>query len=279
MRKHRATCCTSTKKECRISRTKNNWQNCVQMQDLSKQLALDNPSWRRILMNSWDLMVMRVVENIHFFETTNHQLQKDGFVGNWKLVLHWKLWPNTIKECWWLRSESSFYPEMDLIRGSEFRTVSTNSWETWRKRHEFLVRMTRMIQIEQGHLLSKKRESWNILGLRQTNMEQKAKPKPTSAPPSAQSQKSIPIQERNWIDVEPREHAQKGAQSFTISTKMIALLRHGTRLRDQDGAMEFWRLKEEFKVRLPNFYTLVNSIAVRSFENRRRTQEDISTLY
>ena len=33
------------------------------------------------------------------------------------------------------------------------------------------------------------------------------------------------------------------------------------------------------QVKLPNFYTLVNSIADRSFENRRRTQEEISILY
>ena len=33
---------------------------------------------------------------------------------------------------------------------------------------------------------------------------------------------------------------------------MIALLRHGTLPRDGDGAMEFWRLKEEFKSAFPN---------------------------
>ena len=39
----------------------------------------------------------------------------------------------------------------------------------------------------------------------------------------------------------------KDAQSFLVSKKMIALLRHGTLPRDDDGAMEFRRLKEEFK--------------------------------
>ena len=108
MRKHRATCCTSTKKECRIYRMKSNWQNCVLMQDLSKQLVLDNSSWRRILMNSLDLMVMWVVENLHFYETTNHHLQKDGFVETRTLVLCWKLRPNTIKESWGIEVRINF---------------------------------------------------------------------------------------------------------------------------------------------------------------------------
>ena len=43
----------------------------------------------------------------------------------------------------------------------------------------------------------------------------------------------------------------KDAQSFPIKKKMIALLRHGTLRRDEDGAMEFWKLKEEFKSGVP----------------------------
>ena len=196
-------------------------------------------------------MVMRVVENAHFFETTNHQLQKDGFVGNWKLVLYWTLRPNTIKESW--RIEVSIY---SLSR------VGSHSW----------VRILNCLNKFARDLTEKARtpgtndendsdgtgtlveQETRIVKHSRTEADKhvaKAKPKPTSAPPSAQSQKSIPIQERNWIDVEPREHAQKGAQSFTISTKMIALLRHGTLLRDQDAAMEFRRFKEEFKSVFP----------------------------
>ena len=51
--------------------------------------------------------------------------------------------------------------------------------------------------------------------------------------------------------MEPQEHTPKDAQSFTISKKMIALLRHGTLPRDVHEAMEFWRLNEEFKSGFP----------------------------
>ena len=81
----------------------------------------------------------------------------------------------------------------------------------------------------------------------------KAKPKPTSAPPSSHSHTSIPIQEREWHDVEPQEHKSKDAPSLTVSKKMFAFLRHGTLLRDQDGAAEFWKLNEEFRSGFPNF--------------------------
>ena len=34
---------------------------------------------------------------------------------------------------------------------------------------------------------------------------------------------------------------------------MIALLRHGTLSRDEDGAIEYWRLKMEFKSAFPYY--------------------------
>ena len=70
----------------------------------------------------------------------------------------------------------------------------------------------------------------------------KTKPTPTSASSSSHSPTHIPIHQGIWRNVEPKQHSQKDAQSFTISKKMIALLRHGTLLREQDGAVEFWRL-------------------------------------
>ena len=74
----------------------------------------------------------------------------------------------------------------------------------------------------------------------------KTKLKPTSAPSSSHSPIHILIHQRNWRDVEPKQHSQKDAQSFTISKKMIALFRHGTLAREKDGAVEFRRLKAEF---------------------------------
>ena len=170
MRKHKATCCTSKKKECRISRMKSNWQNCVQMQDLSKQLALDNPSWQRILiiLRIWWSYGLSRMHTSSKRRIINSKRMDSWEIENWSCIGRYDQIPS--RKAGGLRSAFILYPELDLIRGSEFWTVSTNSRETWRRRHELLVRTTRTIQMEQGHLLSKKRESWNILGLRQTNM-------------------------------------------------------------------------------------------------------------
>ena len=80
----------------------------------------------------------------------------------------------------------------------------------------------------------------------------KLKPKPTSSPISSPSPTSKPVRERNWIDIEHQEPTQKDAPSFPISKRMITLLRHGTLPRNEDGAIEFWRLKMEFKSDFPN---------------------------
>ena len=119
-----------------------------------------------ILWNWWSCGLSRM------HTSSKRRIINSKRMDSWKqkFVLYWKLRPNTTKESWGLRSEFIFYLEMDLIRGSEFRTVSTNSRETWRKRHELVILTTRMIQEEQGDLLSKKRASCNILGLRQTNL-------------------------------------------------------------------------------------------------------------
>ena len=68
----------------------------------------------------------------------------------------------------------------------------------------------------------------------------KARPKPTSNPLPSSSTEKIPVRKRNWIDIEPQEQMQKDAQSYLVSKRMNALLRHGVP-RDEDGAVGFWR--------------------------------------
>ena len=46
--------------------------------------------------------------------------------------------------------------------------------------------------------------------------------------------------ERFWTDVEPGEYS---ISAYEVSKKLIRLLRHGSLPRDDDGAIEFWRIK------------------------------------
>ena len=69
----------------------------------------------------------------------------------------------------------------------------------------------------------------------------KAKAKPqrrTSASPSA---RTLPIGEREWTDVEPEDYSPV---DYPVSKQLSALLRHGRLPREDDGAIEIWRIKE-----------------------------------
>ena len=52
---------------------------------------------------------------------------------------------------------------------------------------------------------------------------------------------TIPIGERTWTDIEPQEYS---LSDYSVLKKLINLLRHGSLPREDDGAIEFWRLKE-----------------------------------
>ena len=68
------------------------------------------------------------------------------------------------------------------------------------------------------------------------------------------STKTIPIGERIWTDIEPQDYS---LTDYSVSKKLINLLRHGSLPRDDDGAIEFWRLKDYLQNHFCAFSTLV----------------------
>ena len=69
----------------------------------------------------------------------------------------------------------------------------------------------------------------------------KAKAKPQKREPVDYSLSIIPMNERKWIDIEPGESC---FSAYEISKKVINLLRHSqTVQREDDGAVQFWRIK------------------------------------
>ena len=68
----------------------------------------------------------------------------------------------------------------------------------------------------------------------------KAKAKPQRREP-VDVPSNIPMNERKWIDIEPGESS---FSAYEISKKLINLLRHSeTVQREDDGAVQFWRIK------------------------------------
>ena len=73
----------------------------------------------------------------------------------------------------------------------------------------------------------------------------KAKAKPQRREPAGYSPKIIPMNARNWIDIEPGKHSLSASE---ISKKVIHLLRDSQQVhREEDGAVHFWRIKEHLQ--------------------------------
>ena len=72
----------------------------------------------------------------------------------------------------------------------------------------------------------------------------KAKSKPRRRTPASSSTRTVPIRERIWTDVEPGEYS---ISDHEVSKKLMHLLRHGSLLRENDGAIEIWRIKDDLQ--------------------------------
>ena len=76
----------------------------------------------------------------------------------------------------------------------------------------------------------------------------KAKAKSQTRESASSSTRTIPVGERTWTDVEPGEYS---LSDFEVSKKLIHLLRHGSLPRENDGAIEFWRIKDNLQKYFP----------------------------
>ena len=72
----------------------------------------------------------------------------------------------------------------------------------------------------------------------------KAKAKPQRRTSVTSPTKTIPSGERTWTDIEPQDYS---LSDFSVSKKMINLLRHGSPPREDDGSFEFWRIKDNLQ--------------------------------
>ena len=69
----------------------------------------------------------------------------------------------------------------------------------------------------------------------------KAKAKPRRRTPACSSTRTVPVSEMFWTDIEPENYS---SIAYPVSKQLSPLLRHGHPPREEDGAIEFWRIKE-----------------------------------
>ena len=73
----------------------------------------------------------------------------------------------------------------------------------------------------------------------------KAKAKPKTRELAGSSPRIVPMERRNWIDIEPGKHS---LSAYEVSKKVIHLLRHSQQVhREEDGAVHFWRIEENLQ--------------------------------
>ena len=72
----------------------------------------------------------------------------------------------------------------------------------------------------------------------------KAKAKPRRPSTNCSSSRTVPILERKWIDIEPGAQFD---QAYPVAKRIHTLLRHGKLPREEDGAIEFWRPKDDLR--------------------------------
>ena len=82
----------------------------------------------------------------------------------------------------------------------------------------------------------------------------KAIAKPQRRELAGSSPRIVPIERRNWIDIEPGKHS---LSEYEVSKRVIHLLRHSQKVhREDDGAVHFWT-KGISSESIPTIYSLV----------------------
>ena len=82
----------------------------------------------------------------------------------------------------------------------------------------------------------------------------KAKAKPQRRILSAHPQKLYPLGKELGTDIEPQDYS---SIDYPVSKQLITLLRHSSLPREDDGAIEFWRLKDHLRNNFSAISTLV----------------------
>ena len=72
----------------------------------------------------------------------------------------------------------------------------------------------------------------------------KAKARPRRRTLACSSPGTVSICARYWTDIEPENHS---SIAYPVSKRLSPLLRHGDLPQEEDGAIEFWRSKDDLR--------------------------------
>ena len=159
----------------------------------------------------------------------------------------------------WIRGNTKIGPVLEVttccLRGKygvEIRIKSVNKYNShsWVRishgLHKLVTNLNNKDQDDNEQETSEMQFEENALKLNAGDFasRSKAKAEPQKRVSASSSTRTIPTGERTWTDVEPGKHS---LSDYPVSKKMINLLRHGSLPRDNDGAIEFWRIKDHLQ--------------------------------
>ena len=229
------------------------------MQDFWVLLRMDSISWRKTLEISHNLRQWPVVNTL--FKKEKHHNRKAGSKEAPKLGPFWKLQPVICTVNLELRSELCLWAETTLTPGSEFLmdqkkfVMNLNNNET---------------QIPEDQL-----EEYSLkLSANFFACRSKANAKPQRRAPAGSSPRIVPIERRNWIDIEPRKHSlcvrsfeESNSSSSSFTTSASRRRRNGSFLENEGKSSES----------SPTIHSLVWRSMESMFGSRRRSKKEIPT--
>ena len=230
-------CCNNMENELRSCHNKTKWGFFVWMHDFWMLLKLDNTSGRKTLQISHNLIEWHVVNTL-FQEKKKHHHRKAGSKETPKLGPYWKLQPVIFTVNTELRSEFGLWTDnthswVRISHGSNKFVMKLNNFET---------------EIPEDQL-----EEYALkLSAKDFACRSKAKAKPQRREPAGSSPRIVPIERRNWIDIEPGKYF---FSEYEVSKKVTFLLRHSQQMhREEDGAIHLWRIKKIFRIHSHNLF-------------------------
>ena len=170
--------------------------------------------------------MQRLVVNTLFQEVTDHHNQKGWIQGNTKIgpvlevTTSYLYGKHGIEIRIWSLSEDNTQSLVRIFHGSNKFVIDSNNNNN--------TEIPEDLPEEQALQLKEK----DFAG------RSKAKAKPQRREPVDNSPSIIPMNERKWIDIEPRNSS---LSAYEVSKKVIHLLRLSQKVqREEDEAVQFW---------------------------------------
>ena len=211
------------------------------MQDSWQQLKSYSTSWQRTLTSSHNLQ-----NQWHVVSTLCQKMKKSSDPKGW------------------IRGNTKIGPVFEVTTsylqgkyGVEVRIESINkdNSHSWvRISHGLNKLVTDLIDKEDDDNEQETSETKSEEFALETNVlafasRSKAKAKPRRSTSAYSSTRTVPICEWFWTDIDPGTYSNI---AFPVSKRLTTLLRHGHLPREEDGAIEFWRLKDRLRHEFEN---------------------------